>query len=61
MSVVKFIETFTYNFLIPDSDFFQGASSGSYGSGPCTGASSSTGLGRMKTNFYNNRKYYICF
>lgn len=35
----------TYNFLMPDSeDFFQGASSGSYGKGPWTGASSSTGL-----------------
>ena len=30
----------TYNFLIPEvSDFFHGASSGSYGIGPCTGRS----------------------
>ena len=30
----------TYNFRIPEtSDFFQGASSGSYGMGPCTGRS----------------------
>lgn len=33
----------TYNFLTPDSvDFFHGASSGSYGSGPWTGGSSSS-------------------
>lgn len=31
----------TYNFLIPESDLFQGASSGSYGRGPWTGRSSS--------------------
>lgn len=35
----------TNNFRMPVSeDFFQGASSGSYGSGPCTGGSSSVGL-----------------
>lgn len=34
----------TYNFLTPELslDFFHGASSGSYGSGPCTGGSSSS-------------------
>lgn len=42
----------TYNLRMPDSeDFFHGASSGSYGKGPCTGASfSSSGLRKKCRN-----------
>lgn len=47
----------TNNLRMPDSlFFFQGASSGSYGSGPCTGASWSGGLKIMN----EKHKYIGC-
>ena len=54
----------TYNFRIPEtSDFFHGASSGSYGMGPCTGrsaeSSESESLQQIIVWEGRNKKYYL--